>query len=314
MSRNALPRMRRGAYPRRVSHAAEGGPGTTDAWVRAALEVLVGVPGVLRAGLALTEGGGRRLLFAASDRDNDDRVDWCAVDGYEDIPLNFAVRTGRLVAGSVSELAARYPEFVGRQAEEMRAIASVPLSDDGRILGGFALFFGTDQPFDDAQLAALRRLGERLGRDLHGHRPGSAFGSPSLAEEPLPEGARVATHVVAAEPHGVAPARQFVRRTLARWGIGGDFMDTAVLCVSELVTNAIIHSAAGCEVRVVLQHGVLTATVRDRGTPTLRAERSAADPLAVHGRGLQIVDALSSRWGSELDSVGMTVWCQLEVS
>ena len=36
------------------------------------------------------------------------------------------------------------------------------------------------------------------------------------------------------------------------------------------------------------------------------------DPLAVHGRGLQIVDACSTRWGSELDAVGMTVWFVLE--
>jgi anti-sigma regulatory factor (Ser/Thr protein kinase) len=297
-----------------VSHAAEGRRETTDAWVRAALEVLVGVPGVLRAGVALTEGGGRRLMFAASDRANEDRVDWCAVDGYEDVPLNFAVRTGRMVAGSMTDLAGRYPEFVGRQTQEMRAIASVPMSADDRVLGGFALFFGTDQPFDDAQLAALRRLGERLGRDLRRQRPGDAFQRRPTADEALPDGARVATHVVEAEPHGVAPARQFVRRTLATWGIDGDYMDTAVLCVSELVTNAIIHGAAGCELRVVLQRGILTATVRDRGTPALRAEWSTSDPLAVHGRGLQIVDALASRWGSELDSVGMTVWCQLEVS
>jgi len=36
------------------------------------------------------------------------------------------------------------------------------------------------------------------------------------------------------------------------------------------------------------------------------------DPLAVHGRGLQLVDAFSTRWGSELDAVGMTVWFVLE--
>jgi hypothetical protein len=34
--------------------------------------------------------------------------------------------------------------------------------------------------------------------------------------------------------------------------------------------------------------------------------------LAVHGRGLQLVDAFSTRWGSELDAVGMTVWFVLE--
>ena len=42
-------------------------------------------------------------------------------------------------------------------------------------------------------------------------------------------------------------------------------------------------------------------------------ETTDADPLAGHGRGLQLVEMLTSRWGSELDADGMTVWCELEM-
>ena len=92
-----------------------------------------------------------------------------------------------------------------------------------------------------------------------------------------------------------------------------DTIDAAVLCLSELVTNAIIHTDVGCELRVVLDRGVLTTTVRDGGSGLLvDLSRVPVEPLAVHGRGLQIVGALSNRWGSELDALGMTVWFVLE--
>ena len=86
-----------------------------------------------------------------------------------------------------------------------------------------------------------------------------------------------------------------------------------ILCLSELVTNAMIHTGAGCELRVVLDRGVLTTTVRDGG-PSVVVDLSSAtvDPLAVHGRGLELVDSLSTRWGSDLDAIGMSVWFVLE--
>ena len=65
--------------------------------------------------------------------------------------------------------------------------------------------------------------------------------------------------------------------------------------------------------RVVLDHGVLTTTVRDSGSSlAVDVNRVPVKPLAVHGRGLQIVSALSSSWGSELDAAGRTVWFVLE--
>jgi anti-sigma regulatory factor (Ser/Thr protein kinase) len=285
----------------------------TEAWVRSAFQELTALPGVLRTGVALTDGGGRQLLFTASDRDSQ-HVEWCEVDAYEDVPLNNAVRTGKLVVGPLADLSARYPEFVARQARDVRGVASVPLSADGEILGGFVLFYAAPQPFDAPQLDRLRGLGEKLGEELRRPQRGGTLRGRSLASEPVPVGARAATHVIAGAPDEVHLARQFVRSTLAAWGIDGDTLHTAVLCVRELVTNAIIHTKAGCEIRVLLHDGVLTAQVRDAGPAVARPDTSRRDPLAVRGRGLQLVEALSARWGSELDPRGMTVWCELAVA
>lgn len=108
------------------------------------------------------------------------------------------------------------------------------------------------------------------------------------------------------------PCRRFRRRTLDDWRIDEETTDTAVLCLSELVTNAVIHAHAGCVVRVLLEQGILTTTVRDTGTPDATSVEQLDDPLRVHGRGLQLLDALATRWGSELDTVGTTVWFVLE--
>src|SRR6476659_5254332 len=96
-------------YADEVAHTVASRPVPEgETWARSALTQLAAVPGVHRAGLALVEGGGRRLLFAASDRDNVSSVQWCEVDAYEDVPLNHTVRTGEAVVGSLAELARSY--------------------------------------------------------------------------------------------------------------------------------------------------------------------------------------------------------------
>jgi anti-sigma regulatory factor (Ser/Thr protein kinase) len=286
-----------------------------DTWVRSALAQLNEVPGVHRAGLALAEGGGRRLLFSASDRDNELGVDWCEVDAYEDVPLNHSVRTGQQVVGSLDNLAGRYPAFTGRQSATTCALASVPMVAAGHVQGGYALFFDTPQRFDRRPLTNLQALGTRLGAGLRRAQRATTYGSRSLMDEPVPEAALAAAYSVAADPRAVGPARSFMRSVLSAWGVDPDTIDTATLCLSELVTNAIIHTDVGCELRVVLDGGVLTTTVRDGGSNlVVDLSRVPVEPLAVHGRGIQILSALSSRWGSELDAVGMTVWFVLELA
>ena len=133
-------------YPDEVGHTVASRPvADGDAWVRSALAQFGQVPGVHRVGLALAEGGGRRLLFSASDRDNERGVDWCEIDAYDHVPLNHTVRTGEVVAGSLDDLAARYPAFTDRQTSTIQALASVPIFAAGQVQGGYVLFFDTPQ-------------------------------------------------------------------------------------------------------------------------------------------------------------------------
>jgi anti-sigma regulatory factor (Ser/Thr protein kinase) len=283
-------------------------------WTREALASLCEVPAVHRVGLALTEGGGRRLRFTASDRASEEGVEWCHVDAYDDVPLNTAVRTGRPVLGGLADLDGVYVDFVGRQqGTPTQALAAVPIVAAGNPLGGYVLFFDRQQPFDAAQRAALSRLGEELGRALRQAQRTESRSNVSLSGEEVPPGAVVGHHEVSPDPAAVGEARRFLRSTLSGWGVDDDTTETAALCVSELVTNALIHTHAGCALRVLLDQGVLTTTVRDNGTRGVAPTEPLDDPLRVHGRGLGIVEALATRWGSELDTDGTSVWFVLDL-
>lgn len=293
-------------------HRAVGAVPDLQAWTREAFARTLAWPDVRRVGLALVEGGGRRLRFTASDRGGVG-VDWCHVDAYEDIPLNSVVRTGQAVHGTVAELGERYATFAARQRGTGTAsVAAVPVVAAGQVLGGYVVFFERPQPFDEQQLADLAGVGAALGEALRRAQRQRQRRELSLADEPVPEGARVAFHEVPADPAAVMPARWFLRATLEEWSVPTDAVDVAVLCLSELVTNALVHAHGGCVVRVMLEDGVLTTTVRDGGTARPGRPTLPDDPLQVHGRGLQLVEVLSSRWGSELDDAGTTVWFVLD--
>lgn len=286
---------------------------TVSPWARGALTSARDLPGVWRVGLALAEGGGRRLRFTASDRVNDQVLEWCYVDAYDDVPLNSAVRTGEPVLGTLDELEDRYPRFIRRQrGTTTLALAAIPIVTSGQTLGGYVLFFEQPQPFDKEHLLELTRLGQELGSALRQSQRGQARTRPDLSTEPVPPGAVAAVHDVPPDPAGVGDARRFLRRTLHHWGVDEDTTYTAELCLSELVTNAIMHTQAGCGVRVLLDQGILTTTVRDYGAQDTTSVEEADDPLQTHGRGLLLVDALANRWGSELDSAGTAVWFVLE--
>ena len=288
-------------------------PGTAG-WARDALAELADLPGVCRVGLALDEGGGRRLRFTSSDRLDLGASSWCHIDAYDDLPLNTAVRGARLVAGSVEELADRYAEFVASQAHTTTcAVAAVPLLASGRILGGFVLFFDEPQVFDSAHRRLLALRGAELGAALHRAQLEERRPPTAIPEEAPPPGAQVAVRDVTPHPSAVGEARRFLRSVLRRWGVGRELTDTAVLCVSELVTNAVIHAQTPCTVRVLLEPDVLTTTVHDHGIRDPAGVEELDDHLQVHGRGLELVAALAARWGYELDADGTTVWFALEL-
>ena len=109
-----------------------------------------------------------------------------------------------------------------------------------------------------------------------------------------------------------AASRTFFQETLDGWGVDRERHDTATLCLSELVTNAVIHSHGGCVVRVVLHSDVLTVWVRDSGIAGAVPLEPSGDPLEVHGRGLQLVEALATSWGHDVDVDGASVWFAID--
>ncbi|MFF3808191.1 ATP-binding protein [Streptomyces sp. NPDC002032] len=104
-------------------------------------------------------------------------------------------------------------------------------------------------------------------------------------------------------------------RELLRHRCRADAADVAELLVTELVTNALVHTDQGAEVSVRLAATRLRVEVRDyharRPTPYV----TSADD-GTHGRGLVLVQALADAWGVDPLALGRgkVVWFELEAA
>ncbi len=105
----------------------------------------------------------------------------------------------------------------------------------------------------------------------------------------------------------VPVARQFARRAA---GEGPADVETLVLLVSEVVTNAVLHARS--DIRLDIQHAgeVVRVEVHDA---------SPVEPRVHHfhltygtGRGLRMLEQLARRWGVEADPQGgKVVWFEV---
>jgi anti-sigma regulatory factor (Ser/Thr protein kinase) len=135
----------------------------------------------------------------------------------------------------------------------------------------------------------------------------------SAARGPLaaPSGARVhaSSGHLPATPASVPQARRFVVGAV-RGVLTGEALETARLLVSELVTNAVLHAGSEACVEVTASADVVRVEVHDASAAMPRRRRPR--PLQPGGRGLQLVAALSSRWGAEPTPGGKVVWFELD--
>jgi anti-sigma regulatory factor (Ser/Thr protein kinase) len=101
--------------------------------------------------------------------------------------------------------------------------------------------------------------------------------------------------------------RRLTERFAAR--LEDDELQDAALLISELVTNAVMHGRGRVELSARLDDDRLTVDVADQGGGF---EPSGGDRglHAVGGNGLNIVDAVASRWGIYEGS--SRVWFVLE--
>jgi hypothetical protein len=112
------------------------------------------------------------------------------------------------------------------------------------------------------------------------------------------------------EPACVSTARRFVNQTLVSWDAGALAPD-AQLVVSELVTNAMRHGGGAVQLRLIRQRSPEVACVvsdYSRITPIT----ASGDVYAEFGRGLRLVEALSTAWGwITPGGPGKVVWAVL---
>ncbi|MFE7766670.1 SpoIIE family protein phosphatase [Streptomyces sp. NPDC057438] len=153
-----------------------------------------------------------------------------------------------------------------------------------------------DRREDDIAMLLLCRKSERHDRD----------------DDVRPPVRRTALTVAQAEPERIAGARQQVRELLHDWNCR-DQVDSAVLLVSETLTNVLVHTDADA---------LLVAEMTgDGGKRRMRVEVTDASDalphkrhpgeLASSGRGLVLMDVLADAWGVDPRGDGKSIWFEL---
>ncbi|MFF5563864.1 ATP-binding protein [Streptomyces sp. NPDC012623] len=110
----------------------------------------------------------------------------------------------------------------------------------------------------------------------------------------------------------VPEVRHALREMLRHWQ-ERDSAEVAELLISELVTNALVHTETGAVVTATVADSRLRVEVRDfvaaLPLPSLPGRPVPDD--STHGRGLALVRSLADDWGIRTRPVGKVVWFEL---
>ncbi|MFD4857286.1 ATP-binding protein [Streptomyces atratus] len=124
---------------------------------------------------------------------------------------------------------------------------------------------------------------------------------------------------VGPDPAEVGRARRWARSRLVGSGIRDDepLAETLILLISELVTNAVVHTGCPAVLRMLFGSAETAGTA---GTVRVEvADTSCRPPQQRHaagedtgGRGLELVDGLADRWGWQPEGAGKRIWCEVD--
>jgi len=116
----------------------------------------------------------------------------------------------------------------------------------------------------------------------------------------------VATWSLPEDPRAASAARRHVRDQLAAWHLEELAMTTEMLA-SELVANVVRHARGPVRLRL-LHSRTLVCEVFDGSLTTPRIRRASWTDEG--GRGLQLIAALSDRWGTRYMTTGKCIWTE----
>jgi hypothetical protein len=110
-------------------------------------------------------------------------------------------------------------------------------------------------------------------------------------------------------PDAVMHARRFTARTVRSWGVTEE-ADVVQLVVSELVTNAVVHTQGDVHLDLTLTGDRLRIAVTD-SLPRAPVKPRIVDWESTGGRGIMLVEAMSTAWGSVPVGGGKQVWSEI---
>jgi anti-anti-sigma regulatory factor/anti-sigma regulatory factor (Ser/Thr protein kinase) len=129
----------------------------------------------------------------------------------------------------------------------------------------------------------------------------------SLSRGPAPASRR---DYITPDRHAPGVARAAVDEFCTAHGVVGG--DAAQLVASELVTNAVVHAGTPIELTLRLVPPLLHIAVRDGGDGYVKIP-DIVDESSISGRGLLLVDAMATAWGSVIPERGKVVWATVRV-
>ncbi|MER6621479.1 SpoIIE family protein phosphatase [Streptomyces sp. NPDC000931] len=156
-----------------------------------------------------------------------------------------------------------------------------------------------DRREDDIAMMLLSREGEGCG-----------CGAGSDTVEPPVR--RTALTVAQAEPERVSVARRQLRELLHDWS-SPDQVDSAVLLLSEMLTNVLVHTDTDALLLAEVTGGGdgrrMRVEVTDAGDDLPHMRRPGE--LASSGRGLVLIELLAHTWGVDPRGRGKSIWFEL---
>jgi signal transduction histidine kinase/DNA-binding response OmpR family regulator len=120
---------------------------------------------------------------------------------------------------------------------------------------------------------------------------------------------RTASWGIQYDEKAVGQARHRGLDVLNEWEVPAAVRDDAVLAISELTTNALIHGALPVE--ITLRHTGPELVIEVTDALPAPPRRLRPTPYDEHGRGLQMLSILSARWGTRPAGTGKRVWCSI---
>ncbi|MFI5865250.1 ATP-binding protein [Streptomyces sp. NPDC051546] len=117
---------------------------------------------------------------------------------------------------------------------------------------------------------------------------------------------------VGPDPAEVGRARRWARSRLAGCGIGDDepLAETLILLISELVTNAVVHTGCPAVLRMLFGEPGVRVEVADASDRAPSPRQASGEDTG--GRGLELVDGLADRWGWQREGAGKRIWCEID--